>query len=108
MTAVGKLELKSDRDVAKDAEISLLELFPYEERIKQFPLETDVEREMTRLRVAVAKIGDIDTFADATRKKGETIHLWALMKYAHSSKKIKVLEDIKKDESIAITIERPY
>ena len=107
MSIVGKLELKTEKDVAKDTEISLLELFPYEERVKEFPLEADVVKDRTRLKVTVAKIGSIDTIADANRKKGGKIHLWTLMKYAQSSNKIKTSEAIKKDESIAITVEMP-
>ena len=105
MTTVGKLEMKTDKDVAKDTEIGLLELFPYAERVKEFSLETDVTRDQTRLKVNITKFGSIDTIADATRKKDEKIHLWALMKYASSSKKVKALEEVKKDESIAITVE---
>jgi hypothetical protein len=105
MATVGKLELKTDKDVAKDGEISLLELFPYTERVKEFSLETDVTKGKTNLKVTIAKLGSIDTTADATRKKDEKIHLWTLMKYIHTSKKIKAPEAIKKDESIAIIIE---
>ncbi len=105
MTTVGKLELKADKDVGKGAEISLLELFPYTERIKEFSLETDVTRDQTRLKVTVARIGSINTIADATRKKEEKIHLWALIKYTDSSKKIKTAEAIKKGDTLAITAE---
>ena len=104
MATVGKIELKTDKDVDKEAEISLLELFPYAERIKEFSLEADVERE-TRLKVIVAQLGTINTIADATRKKDEKIHLWALMKYADTSRKVKAQEVIKKDDTIAITVE---
>jgi hypothetical protein len=105
MTTVGKLEMKTDKDVAKDTEISLLELFPYAERVKEFSLETDVTRDQTRLKVTIAKLGSIDAIADATRKKDEKIHLWALMKYTQTSKKIKASEAIKKDDLLAITVE---
>ena len=105
MAIVGRIELKTDKDVAKGTEISLLELFPYAERVKEFPLEAGVTHGQTRLKVTVAKLGSIDTIADATREKGEKIHLWALMKYGQTSKKIKTLEAIKKDENIAITVE---
>jgi hypothetical protein len=105
MPVVGKIELKTDKDVGKNTEISLLELFPYEERVKEITLETEVARDKTRLKVTVAKLGVIDTIADATRKQGEKAHLWALMKYGKTTKKMKVQEPIKKDEALAITVE---
>ena len=106
MPTIGKIELKADKALGKDAETSLMELFPYTERVKEFSLEADVTRNQTRLKVTVAKLGSIDTIADATRKKDEKIHLWALMKYTDSSnKKIKVSEAIKKGDTLAITVE---
>ena len=105
MPVIGKIKLKADKDVGKDVEISLLELFPYTERVKPLTLEADVTRDQTKLRINIAKAGTIDTAADATRKKGEQIHLWALMKYAQSSQKIKTLKAIKKDEALAVTVE---
>lgn len=105
MPIIGKIELKADKDVDKDVEISLLELLPYTERIKQITLKAVVTRDQTKLRINIAKVGSIDTTADATRKKGEQIHLWALMKYAQSNKKVKASEAIKKDEALAVTVE---
>jgi hypothetical protein len=107
MPVIGKIELKADKDVEKDTEISLLELFPYEERVKPLTLEADVTRDQTRLKINIAKVGTIDSVADATKKTGEQVHLWALMKYAQSSKKVKLQEAIKKDEALAVTVETP-
>jgi hypothetical protein len=105
MAIVGKAELKTDKDVDKEAEISLFDLFPYEERIKEFAVEADVVQNATRLKVTIAKLGSITALSDATREKGGKIHLWALLKYADTSRKLKTQEAIKKDETIAITVE---
>ena len=89
MAAVGNLELKTDKDLGKDAEISLLELFPYTERVKEFVLKADVIHDQTILNIIIAKLFNIDTMANTARRKDDKIHLWALMKYGHSSKKLK-------------------
>ena len=75
MATIGKLELKTDKDVEKDAEISLLEFFPYTERVNEFVLKADVIRDQTRINITVAKLVNIYTMADTTRKKGDKIHL---------------------------------
>lgn len=105
MPVIGKIKLKTNKAVEKDTEISLLEIFPYEERVKLLTLEADVTRDQTKLKINIAKVGTINTTADATKKKGEKIHLWALMKFAQSSKKVRTLKAIKKDEALAVTVE---
>ena len=104
MPIVGKIELKTNKDVGKNTEISLLELFPYEERIKKIPLKSDVSSDQ-KLKVTIAKLGVIETSSDATKKQGEEAHLWALMKYGKTTIKIKTLEPIKKGEMLGITVE---
>jgi hypothetical protein len=105
MPLVGKIKLKSDKDVGKDIEISLLELFPYEERIKKIPLEADITKDQTRLKVTIAKLGVIESISDVSKKKSEEAHLWSLMKYIKTTEKTKVLKPIKKDEALDITVE---
>jgi len=105
MPLVGKVELKADRDVAANAEVSLSELFPYAERSKEFTLEADVERNKTKLKITVAKLGTIEAVADETKKKGEKTSLWRLLKIADASKKVKAKEAIKKGDVLAVTIE---
>jgi molybdopterin converting factor small subunit len=105
MPAVGKVELKAERDVAAGAETSLSDLFSYSERRKEFTLESDVERDKTKLKVSVAKLETIEATADTTKKKGEKTSLWLLMKVADFSKKVKAKEAIKKGDTLAITVE---
>ena len=105
MPVIGKIELKSGKDVEKNTEITLMDLFPYEERIKEITLGADVSRDQAKLKVTVAKLGVIDSIADASRKQGEKAHLWTLMKYSKTTKAIKAPEPIKKDEMLAITVE---
>jgi hypothetical protein len=105
MPVVGKVELKAEKDVAAGAETSLSDLFSYSERRKEFTLESDVERDKTKLKVNVAKLGTIEATADTTKKKGEKTNLWLLMKVADFSKKVKAKEDIKKGDTLAITVE---
>jgi len=100
-----KVELKADKDVAAGAETSISELFPYSERSKEFTLETDVQRDKTKLKITVAKLEPIEAVADTTKKKGEKTSLWALLKIADSSKKVKAKEAIKKGEALTVTIE---
>ncbi len=105
MTIVGKTKLKSDKEIGKDVELSLFDLFPYEERVKKMTIETDVNQNQTKLKVSIAKLGVIESSSDITKKKGEEAHLWALMKYAKTTSKMKVLEPIKKGEALDITVE---
>jgi hypothetical protein len=105
MPVVGKVELKAEKDVAAGAETSLSDLFSYSERRKEFTLESDVERDKTKLKVNVAKLGTIEATADTTKKKGEKTNLWLLMKVADFSKKVKAKEAIKKGDTLAITVE---
>jgi molybdopterin converting factor small subunit len=105
MPVVGRVELKAEKDVAAGAETSLSDLFSYSERRKEFTLESDVERDKTKLKVNVAKLETIEATADTTKKKGEKTNLWLLMKVADFSKKVKAKEAIKKGDTLAITVE---
>jgi hypothetical protein len=105
MPIVGKVELKADKDVAAGAETSLSELFSYSERRKEFTLESDIERDKTKLRITVSKLESLETVADITKKKGEKTNIWMVMKIADFSKKIKAKEAIKKGDSLTVTVE---
>jgi len=105
MPLVGKVSLKADKDVSAGSEVSLSELFTYDERRKEFALEYDVERDKTKLKVNVPKLGVIETVADTTKKKGEKTNIWLLMKISDFSKKVKAVESIKKGDILDITIE---
>ncbi|MEM4700217.1 MAG: hypothetical protein QXT74_04625 [Candidatus Nezhaarchaeales archaeon] len=105
MPVVGKVELKANKDVKAGEETTLSELFTFDERRKELTLEGDVERDKTKLKVTVAKLGTLEATADTTKKKGEKTNLWMLLKVADFSKKIKASEEIKKGETLAVTIE---
>ncbi|MBS7642468.1 MAG: hypothetical protein QW374_06520 [Candidatus Bathyarchaeia archaeon] len=105
MPIVGKISLKADKDVNAGAEVSLSELFTYDERRKEFTLESDVERDKTKLKVTVSKLGVIETVADTTKKKGDKTNIWLLMKISDFSKKVKASESIKKGDILDITVE---
>ena len=105
MSVIGKVELKANKDVDAGAETNLSELFPSPERSKEFSLEENVERDKTKLKVTVAKLGIVDVTADTTKKKGEKTSLWLLTKLSDLSKKVKATEPIKKGDALAITIE---
>lgn len=105
MPIVGKISLKADKDVNAGAEVSLSELFTYDERRKEFTLESDVERDKTKLKVTISKLGVIETVADTTKKKGDKTNIWLLMKISDFSKKVKAAESIKKGDILDITVE---
>lgn len=105
MPLVGKVDLKAGKDVAAGAETSLSDLFPYPERSKEFTLEQDVQRDKTKLKITVAKLGAIETTADTTKKKGEKTSIWLLSKTSDFSKKVKAAESIKKDDVLSVTVE---
>lgn len=105
MPIVGKISLKADKDVNAGAEVSLSELFTYDERRKEFTLESDVERDKTKLKVTISKLGVIETVADTTKKKGDKTNIWLLMKISDFSKKVKATESIKKGDILDITVE---
>ncbi len=105
MPIVGKVELKADKDVSAGAETSLSELFPYSERRKEFSVNAEVTKDKTKLKLAVEKLGSLDTTADTSMKKGEKTNLWMLTKIADFSKKVKASEAIKKGDVVAITVE---
>lgn len=105
MPVVGKVSLTSDRDVSAGTEASLSDLFTYTERRKEFTLESDVERDKTKLKVSVSKLGTLEATADTTKKKGEKTNLWLLVKIGDFSKKIKAAENIKKGDVLDITVE---
>ncbi|MCX8205169.1 MAG: hypothetical protein N3H31_05915 [Candidatus Nezhaarchaeota archaeon] len=105
MVTLGKVELKANKDVKAGEETTLSELFTFDERRKEFTLEGDVERDKTKLKVSVSKLGALETTADTTKKKGEKTNLWMLLKVADFSKKVKSSQEIKKGDTLAITIE---
>jgi anthranilate/para-aminobenzoate synthase component I len=107
MPIVGKVELKADKDVAAGAETSLSDLFSFDERRKEFTLESDVERDKTKLKVTISKLESFEATADTTRKKGEKTSLWMMLKYSDFSKKIKTKEAIKKGDTLSVTVETP-
>ena len=105
MPLVGKVELTADKDVNAGVETSLSELFPKTERYKEFTLETDVERDKTKLKIAVSKLGTLEAPADTTKENGQTTNLWQLTKMADFSKKVKASESIKKGDILPITVD---
>jgi hypothetical protein len=105
MPVIGKVELKADKDVTAGTETSISDLFPYSERRKEFTLESDVERDKTKIKVTIAKLGSFETVADTTKKKGEKTDLWMILKATDFSRKIKATEAIKKGDVITVTIE---
>jgi molybdopterin converting factor small subunit len=74
-------------------------------RRKEFTLESDVEKDKTKLKVNVSKLETIEATADTTKKKGEKTNIWLLVKVADFSKKVKAKEAIKKGDTLAITVE---
>jgi len=105
MPLVGKVELKAAKDVNASAETSLSDLFPSPERSKEFTLESDVERDKTKLKITVAKLGTVETTADTSKKKGEKTNTWLLSKVSDFSKKVKATESIKKGDVLSVTVE---
>jgi hypothetical protein len=68
MPVIGKVELKADKDVTAGTETSISDLFPYSERKKEFTLESYVERDKTKIKVTIAKLGSFETVADTTKR----------------------------------------
>ena len=100
-----KVDLKADRDVNAGAEISLYDLFPYMERNKEFTLESGVERDKTKLKITVAKLGSVEIMANTSKKKGEKTNIVMISKTADLSKKVKAKEIIKKGDVLSVTVE---
>lgn len=105
MSVIVKVDLKANRDVNAGAEISLYDLFPYSERNKNFTLESDVERDKTKLKITVAKLGSVEIVANTSKKKGDKTSILMISKTADSSKKVKAKETIKKDDVLSVTVE---
>jgi len=105
MSVIQKVDLKANRDVNAGAEISLYDLFPYSERRKEFTLESDVERNKTKLKITIAKLGSVEFMADTSKKKGEKASIYMISKTADFSKKVKAKETIKKDDVLSVTVE---
>ncbi len=105
MSVIVKVDLKANRDVNAGAEISLYDLFPYSERNKNFTLESDVERDKTKLKITVAKLGSVEIVANTSKKKGDKTSIFMISKTADSSKKVKAKETIKKDDVLSVTVE---
>ncbi|MCS7119607.1 MAG: hypothetical protein RMJ07_02650 [Nitrososphaerota archaeon] len=105
MPLVGRVELRAEKDVKAGTEISLTELISYSERSKEFTLESDVERDKTKLKITIAKLGSIETVADISKKKGEKTSIWMITKLADFSKKVKAGETIKKGDILSVTLE---
>jgi len=102
---VGKVDLKADIDVKAGEELRLTDLFSWDEKWKEFTVESDIEYGKTRIKVNIPKVGVIETIADITRKKGERACLWLLMKFYEFLSRRKALQDISKGETLTITIE---
>ena len=105
MSVIAKVDLKANGAVNAGAEISLYDLFSYSERNKQFTLESDVERDKTKLKITVAKLGSIEIMSNTSRKKGEKTNILMISKTANLSKKVKAKETIKKDDVLSVTME---
>ena len=104
MPIVGKVELKSDKNVKAGVETSLSDLFPSTERSKKFTLETDIEYDKTKLKIAVSKLGTLETTADTTEKKGQKTSLLVLIKVTDSLIGVKASENIKKGDALSVTV----
>ena len=104
MPTVGKIELKADKDVDAGAEVSLSDLFSYSERSKEFPIDADVTRDKTKLKIDVAKLGSLNITADSTTKKGQKTSLSMLTKYTDINKKVKASEAIKKGDALTVNV----
>ena len=105
MPGIGKIDLKTDKDVSTNAETSLVDLFSSTERYKEFTLDGDVRRDDTKLKITAAKLASIDFTADLTKWKGNKTSLNAIMRYTYLSKKIKASQAINKGDTITINIE---
>ncbi|MCF8885155.1 MAG: hypothetical protein QW655_01825 [Nitrososphaerota archaeon] len=105
MPLVGKIDLRVCRDVKIGEEVSIFELFGEEELKKEFTVESDVELDKTKLKVTVDNLGSIECVADAFKKKGSKTSLWNIMKYRDMSVKMKVEQEIKKDDVLSIIVE---
>ena len=106
MSVIVKVDLKADRDVNAGAEISLYDLFPYMERNKEFTLESGVERDKTKLKITVSKLGSVEIMANTSKKKGEKTNIVMISKTADLSKKVKAKENIKKGDVLSVTVEK--
>jgi hypothetical protein len=105
MPVIGKIDLKTDKDVSTNAETSLVDLFSSTERYKEFTLDGDVAKSITKLKITAAKLASIDFTADVTKRKGDKTSLNAITRYIDISKKIKASQAINKGGTITINIE---
>jgi hypothetical protein len=105
MSVIAKVDLKANGAVNAGAEISLYDLFSYSERNKEFTLESDVEREKTKLKITVAKLGSIEIMANTSKKKGGKTSFVMISKTGDIRKKVKAKETIKKDDVLSVTVE---
>jgi len=107
MAKLGSVMLVANKDVKKGEETKMNTLFASSEQRKDFELLEDVTYDKTGIKITIAKVGSFDTKADVSKKKGEKISFWRLLKYADLSKNLKASEDIKKGDNLGVTTETP-
>ncbi len=105
MALLGKIELRAERDLAVGTQASILDLFPFEERSKQFAATQPVKRDETKLRVNVDKFGTVEAASDANLPAGFNTSLVGLMKWNDMAKKVTVSGPIKKGDALLVTFE---
>ena len=107
MAKLASIELNADQDVAKGKKTSIIPLFSQTEGWKSFESFENVEKDKTRIKVTIAKVGSFQTKANTTRKKGEKTSCVLLLKPDDFRKKIAATGDIKKGDKLTVTLERP-
>ena len=105
MAKLASIELNADQDVAKGKKTSIIPLFSQTEGWKSFELFENVEKDKTRIKVTIARVGSFQTKANATRKKGEKTNCWSLLNRSDFTKKIAATDDIKKGDKLTVTLE---
>lgn len=105
MAKLASIELNADQDVAKGMKTSISPLFSSTEGWKNFELFENIEKDKTRIKATIARVGSVQTKANTTGKKGEKTNCWLLLHRSDYTKKIAVTDDIKKGDKLTVTLE---
>jgi len=106
MAVIGKVEIQADKDVVKNVETKIIDLFTFEERIKKFSVNYPVKMGETKLIIKVDKLEPVEFVSDAMLPAGFSTSVATLMKWGDMDKKVKALEHITKGEILSAAIEQ--
>ncbi len=106
MAERASIELTAAQDVTKGKETSIDTLFlPVDRRQGNSKLREDIQRDKTRIKVTISKVGSFETKANTTKKKWEVITCAMLLSPTALLQKITANADVKKGDKLTVSLE---